>query len=71
MPRSSTESPQIVQHRLSVEGADQLMLTGINDGNLQELARVCGCRVVLAPTEQALHAICEANRLIGNATLGV
>ena len=60
MPRSSTESPQIVQHRLSVEGADQLMLTGVNDGNLQELARVCGCRVVLRDDQVVLSGELEA-----------
>jgi len=36
-----------VQHRLPAEGADQLILAGVNDVNLQELARVFGCRVVL------------------------
>lgn len=37
----------IVEHRLDAEGADQQMLAGINDGNLQELARSSGCRVIL------------------------
>jgi phosphate starvation-inducible PhoH-like protein len=36
-----------VQHRLSTEGADQLMLAGVNDTNLLELARVGGLRVVM------------------------
>jgi phosphate starvation-inducible protein PhoH and related proteins len=36
-----------VQHRLSIEGADHLLLAGVNDANLLELGRVCGCRVVL------------------------
>jgi phosphate starvation-inducible protein PhoH and related proteins len=36
-----------VQHRLSVEGADLLLLAGINDNNLQELARLFGGRVAL------------------------
>jgi phosphate starvation-inducible PhoH-like protein len=36
-----------VQHRLSAEGADPLLLAGVNDAHLLELARVCGCRVVL------------------------
>jgi phosphate starvation-inducible protein PhoH and related proteins len=35
------------QHRLSAEGADPLLLAGVNDSHLMELARVCGCRVVL------------------------
>lgn len=36
-----------VEHRLDAEGADQQMLAGINDGNLQELAKASGCRVIL------------------------
>jgi phosphate starvation-inducible protein PhoH and related proteins len=36
-----------VQHRLSVEGADHLLLAGVNDANLLELGRICGCRVIL------------------------
>ncbi|MQA90776.1 MAG: AAA family ATPase [Gemmatimonas sp.] len=36
-----------IQHRISAEGADPLLLAGVNDANLLELARVCGCRVVL------------------------
>ena len=31
--------------RLSTEGADQLMLAGVNDSNLNELARITGVRV--------------------------
>lgn len=33
--------------RVSVEGADQLLLAGVNDANLVELARVTGTRVAL------------------------
>ncbi len=48
MPDPSTPTANdIVQHRLPAEGADQLILAGVNDANLQELARICGCRVVL------------------------
>ena len=36
-----------VEHRLDAEGADQQMLAGINDLNLQELAKASGCRVIL------------------------
>ncbi|MBV9775125.1 MAG: PhoH family protein [Gemmatimonadetes bacterium] len=36
-----------IQHRLPAEGADQLILSGVNDVNLQELGRLSGCRVVL------------------------
>ncbi|MCI0436642.1 MAG: PhoH family protein [Gemmatimonadetes bacterium] len=36
-----------IEHRLTTEGADYLLLAGVNDGNLHELARLSGCRVVL------------------------
>jgi phosphate starvation-inducible PhoH-like protein len=36
-----------VEHRLDAEGADYLLLAGVNDANLQELARLSGCRVIL------------------------
>jgi phosphate starvation-inducible PhoH-like protein len=36
-----------VEHRLDAEGADQQTLAGVNDGNLQELAKLSGCRVIL------------------------
>ena len=36
-----------VEHRLDAEGADQQTLAGVNDANLQELARLSGCRVIL------------------------
>ena len=47
MTDRSMGSTEIVQHRIPIEAADQLILAGVNDANLQELARVCGCRVVL------------------------
>ncbi len=34
-------------HRLSTEGADPLLLAGVNDQNIQELERATGVRVVL------------------------
>ena len=37
----------ILEHRLDAEGADQLLLAGVNDANFQELARTFGIRVVL------------------------
>jgi phosphate starvation-inducible PhoH-like protein len=36
-----------VEHRIPTEGADYLLLAGVNDANLQELARLSGCRVIL------------------------
>ncbi len=37
----------IVEHRLDAEGADQLMLVGVNDRNIQELSRLFGVRAIL------------------------
>lgn len=37
----------VIQHRLPSEGADYLLLAGVNDAHLQELARQTGCRVIL------------------------
>jgi phosphate starvation-inducible protein PhoH and related proteins len=36
-----------VEHRLAAEGADYLLLAGVNDAHLQEFARLSGCRVIL------------------------
>jgi len=36
-----------VEHRLDAEGADPLLLAGVNDRNMQELARIFGIRVVM------------------------
>jgi phosphate starvation-inducible PhoH-like protein len=38
---------QAIQHRIPAEGADQLALSGVNDANLNELARRSGLRVFL------------------------
>ena len=42
-----TDESTIIQHRLPSEGADYLLLAGVNDAHLQELARQTGCRVIL------------------------
>jgi len=43
----SSPDESILEHRLNAEGADQLLLAGVNDGNFQELAKIFGVRVVL------------------------
>jgi len=37
----------VLEHRLDAEGADQLLLAGVNDVNFQEFAKIFGLRVVL------------------------
>ncbi len=41
------DEPTVIQHRLPSEGADYLLLAGVNDAHLQELASLTGCRVIL------------------------
>ena len=42
------------ERRLSIEGADQQLLAGVNDSNLTTLARLCDIRVVLRRDEMIL-----------------
>ncbi len=46
MPQTGHEATDILE-RIDVEGADLLLLTGVNDANLAELARQTGARVAL------------------------
>jgi phosphate starvation-inducible protein PhoH and related proteins len=67
-----------IQHRLPLGGADQMALSGINDENLQELARLAGVRVVLrgedmilsGAVEEIERAIPTAKQMIEAARLG-
>jgi len=52
-------APDIV-HRLSVEGADPLALSGVHDANLHELARLAGVRVSLRGDQLSLAGTLEA-----------
>jgi phosphate starvation-inducible protein PhoH and related proteins len=73
-----TLADSTVEHRLHAEGADYLLLSGVNDGNLQELARVSGCRVILRGDHLILsggvadieRAVPVAERMIQQARIG-
>jgi len=52
--------PTIVEHRLDAEGVDQLMLTGVNDRNIQELNRLFGVRTILRGDHLVLSGELEA-----------
>jgi len=52
--------PDDVVHRLNVEGADPLALSGVNDANLHELGRLVGVRVSLRGDQLALSGALEA-----------
>ena len=68
----------VVEHRLPAEGVDYLLLAGVNDANLQELARISGCRVVLrgdhlvlsGPLEDVERAAPVAKRMVDQAKMG-
>jgi phosphate starvation-inducible protein PhoH and related proteins len=53
-------SDTIVEHRLSAEGIDPLLLTGVNDANLQEVAKILGVRIVLRGDHLLLSGELEA-----------
>jgi phosphate starvation-inducible PhoH-like protein len=50
----------LVTARVSVEGADQQMLAGVNDGNLVELGRATGARVALRGDHISLSGDADA-----------
>ena len=53
-------SGSAVEHRLDAEGADQLMLAGVNDQNIQEMGRLYGIRMVLRGDKVVLSGDLEA-----------
>jgi phosphate starvation-inducible PhoH-like protein len=53
-------APDDVVHRLETEGADPLALAGVNDANLQELAKLLAVRVSLRGDQLALAGALEA-----------
>jgi phosphate starvation-inducible protein PhoH and related proteins len=53
-------APDDVVHRLNVEGTDLLALSGVNDANLHELARLTGVRVSLRGDQLALSGALAA-----------
>ena len=67
-----------VEHRVSAEGADYLLLAGVNDANLQELARISGSRVILRGDHLILsgdvgdveRALPVAERMVQQARIG-
>jgi phosphate starvation-inducible protein PhoH and related proteins len=67
-----------VEHRLGAEGADYLLLAGVNDAHLQEVARLSGCRVILRGDDLILsgdvndveRALPVAEQLVQQARIG-
>lgn len=50
----------MIQHRLSAEGADELLLAGVNDVHLKALARLGDLRVILRNDQLILSGDVEA-----------
>ncbi|MDH5644107.1 MAG: PhoH family protein [Gemmatimonadota bacterium] len=69
---------ETIQHRLSIEGADPLVLMGVNDGNLIALERATGVRATVrgdfvtldGPTEGVERASKIVNVMIDTARMG-
>jgi phosphate starvation-inducible protein PhoH and related proteins len=67
-----------VEHRLAAEGADYLLLAGVNDAHIQELARLSGCRVILRGDDLILsgdvsdveRALPVAEQMVQQARIG-
>ena len=59
MSQDSLEAP-VVQQRLRAEGADELLLAGVNDSHLKALARISDCRVILRRDHLILSGALEA-----------
>jgi phosphate starvation-inducible PhoH-like protein len=55
----SVDAP-VIQHRLSAEGADELLLAGVNDTHLKALARLGDLRVILRSDHLILSGAVEA-----------
>ena len=51
---------ELVVHRLSAEGADPVLLTGVNDANLVELERATGVRAAFRGDQVTLQGELEA-----------
>ena len=50
----------VVEHRLDAEGVDPLLLAGVNDANIQEVAGLFGIRLVLRGDDVILSGDPEA-----------
>ncbi|HSM05865.1 MAG TPA: PhoH family protein [Longimicrobiales bacterium] len=55
----SVDAP-VIQHRLPAEGADELLLAGVNDSHLKALARLGDLRVILRSDQLILSGAVEA-----------
>ncbi len=54
------DTETMVEHRLDTEGADPLMLAGVNDRNLHELTRLFSVRLVIRGNQLVLRGLLES-----------
>jgi len=59
-PGSGSVEAPVIQHRLSADGADELLLAGVNDVHLKALARLGDLRVILRSDQLILSGDVEA-----------
>jgi len=79
MASDSDSAPEDSQRRITAEGADPLLLAGINDANLIELERALGVRASLrgdtlalgGPPDALERAVAVAREMVDLARMGV
>ena len=79
MASDSDSAPEDAQRRITAEGADPLLLAGINDANLLELERALGVRASLrgdtlalgGPPDALERAVAVAREMVDLARMGV
>ncbi len=79
MASDSDSAPEDSQRRITAEGADPLLLAGINDANLLELERALGVRASLrgdtlalgGPPDALERAVAVAREMVDLARMGV
>ncbi len=59
-PEGEAVDAPVIQHRLSAEGTDELLLAGVNDVHLKALARLGDLRVILRNDQLILSGAVEA-----------
>ena len=59
-PRPDAVDAPVIQHRLSADGADELLLAGVNDSHLKTLSRLGDLRVILRSDQLILSGAVEA-----------
>lgn len=59
-PGAESVDAPVIQHRLSAEGADELLLAGVNDSHLKALSRLGDLRVILRSDQLILSGAVEA-----------